>query len=348
MRTSSSTSFKNLLKKQKTVLVAEIGQAHEGSLNIAHAMIDACAKSKVDVIKFQAHLAEAESTYDEPFRIKFSHKDKNRFEYWKRMEFTLSEWKGLFNHAKKKGLYFMVSVFSVEAFKMINKLDVCAWKVSSGEIDNTSLIDLMVKTKKTIILSTGMSNNREIKKTISFLKNKRAHFVILQCSTMYPTPLKYVGMNIVGEIKSKYNCLTGLSDHTGSIYPMIYGISAKFNLMEFHVTFHKKMFGPDTSSSITFEEVREITKFRENFEILNKYKINKDTIYNKLKLTKKIFGKSLSFKKSKKKNHIIKSDDLTIKKPGNGIPLTKKKLVIGKKLRRNVSSNKLLKFQDFY
>lgn len=348
MRTISSISFKNLLKKEKTVLVAEIGQAHEGSLNIAHAMIDACADAKVDVVKFQAHVAEAESTLDEPFRVKFSHKDKNRFEYWKRMEFTPSEWKSLFNHAKKKGLYFMVSVFSEEAFRMISKLDVCAWKVSSGEINNLNLIDLMIKTKKTIIISTGMSNNSEIKKTIRYLKSKRAHFIILQCSTMYPTPLEYVGMNVVEEIKDKYKCLVGLSDHSGSIYPMLYGISAKFNLMEFHVAFHKKMFGPDTSSSITFEKVREITKFRENFELLNKYKINKDKIYDKLKSTKKIFGKSLSLKQSKMKNYIIKSDDLTQKKPGNGIPFSKKRYVIGKKLRRNVSSKRLLKFQDFY
>lgn len=348
MRSISSIRFKNLLKKEKTVLVAEIGQAHEGSLNIAHEMIDACAEAKVDVVKFQAHIAEAESTLDEPFRVKFSHKDKNRFEYWKRMEFSLSEWRTLFNHAKKRGLYFMVSVFSEEAFRMISKLDVCAWKVSSGEINNFNLLELMIKTKKTIIVSTGMSNNDEIKKIINFLKKKGAHFVILQCSTMYPTPLKYVGMNVVEEIKNKYKCLVGLSDHTGSVYPMIYGISAKFNLMEFHVTFHKKMFGPDTSSSITFEKAREISKFRENFEILNNYKICKDKIYNKLKFTKKIFGKSLCLKKSKVKNYVIKNDDLTTKKPGTGIPLSKKKFVIGKKLRKNVSSNRLLKLQDIY
>lgn len=348
MISSSSKTFKKLLKKDKTVLVAEIGQAHEGSLNMAHAMIDACADAKVDVIKFQAHFANAESTFDEPFRIKFSHKDKNRFDYWKRMEFSFEEWKGLYKHAKKKKLYFMVSVFSEKAFDMINKLDVCAWKVSSGEINNTALIDKMVKTKKTIIVSTGMSNNAEINKTVAYLKNKKSNFVILQCSTMYPTPLKYVGLNIVEEIKNRHKCLVGLSDHSGSIYPLIFGLSNKYNILEFHVTFHKKMFGPDTSSSISFEKVKLLTKFRENFEILSKNKIDKDKIFNKFKLTKKMFGKSLCLIKSRKKNYIIKSNDLTIKKPGSGIPFNKKNLIVGKKLKRDVSSDRLLKLRDFY
>jgi N,N'-diacetyllegionaminate synthase len=345
---NNSTKFKKLLKKEKTVLVAEIGQAHDGSLNIAHAMIDACANAKVDVVKFQAHVAEAESTLDEPFRIKFSYKDRSRFDYWKRMEFSFEEWKSLFNHAKKRGLYFMVSVFSEKAFEMINKLDVCAWKVSSGEISNVNLINRMIKTKKTIIISTGMSDNAEIKNTINFLKNKKAHFVILQCSTMYPTPLKYVGMNIVEEIKNKYKCLVGLSDHTGSVYPLVYGLSKKFALLEFHVTFHENMFGPDNSSSITFEELKDIVDFRKNFEILSNYRVDKNKIFNKFKLTKKIFGKSLSLKTSRNKNYIIKDTDLVSKKPGNGISPSQRNKIIGKKLKKNLSNNKLLRFDDFY
>ena len=287
-------------------------------------MIDACADAKVDVVKFQAHLAEAESTLDEPFRINFSYKDKKRFDYWKRMEFSYKEWESLYNHAKRKNLLFMVSVFSERAFDLIDKLDVCAWKVSSGEINNTTLINKMVKTKKAIIVSTGMSKNTEIKKTINYLKNKKSDFVILQCSTMYPTPLKYVGLNIVEEIKKKYNCLVGLSDHSGSIYPLVYGLSNNYSVLEFHVTFHKKMFGPDNSSSISFEKVKELSKFRENFETLTKNKIDKDKIFKKFKLTKKMFGKSLSLIKSRKKNYLIKSDDLTMKKPGTGLPLSKK------------------------
>ena len=107
------------------------------------------------------------------------------------MEFSLSEWRSLFNYAKKRGLYFMVSVFSEEAFRMISKLDVCAWKVSSGEINNFNLLELMIKTKKTIIVSTGMSNNAEIKKIISFLKKKE--LILLFCNVPLCIPPQVCG-----------------------------------------------------------------------------------------------------------------------------------------------------------
>ena len=107
--------------KNKTIVVAEIGQAHEGSVNIAHSYIDACADAGADIIKFQTHYALEESTLDEPFRVKFSYNDKTRFDYWKRMEFSPKEWKSLSNHAKRRGILFMSSVFSEKAFNVIIK-----------------------------------------------------------------------------------------------------------------------------------------------------------------------------------------------------------------------------------
>ena len=305
MISKSNSSFKKLLK-ERTILVAEIGQAHEGSLNIAHSMIDACADAKVDVVKFQSHYAKYESTLEEPFRVNFSFKDKKRYDYWKRMEFTSEEWQGLFNHARKRGLLFMSSVFSNKAFRIINKLDVCAWKIASGEIENMGLLDEMIKTKKTIIVSTGMSNNADIKNINKYLLKKKANFIILQCTSMYPTKIENIGFNVIDEIKQKYNCKVGLSDHSGSIYPLVYGLSKELNLLEFHVTYHEKMFGPDNSSSINFEKLEQLTKFRDAFDKLKKNKIDKDKMYKKLKKTKKIFGKSLCLIEPQKKIILLK------------------------------------------
>lgn len=345
MISKSNSSFKKLLS-YKTILVAEIGQAHEGSLNIAHSMIDACADANVDVVKFQTHFAEYESTFEEPFRVKFSYKDKKRFDYWKRMEFTSQEWKGLFNHARKRGLLFMSSVFSKKAFNLINKLDVCAWKIASGEIENLELLDEMIKTKKTIIVSTGMSNMLDIKKINNYLKNKKANFIILQCTSMYPTKIEDVGFNIIDEIKKQFKCKVGLSDHSGSIYPLVYGLSKDLNLLEFHVTFHKKMFGPDNNSSINFEKLDQLSKFRDAFDILKTSKINKNKMSKKLKKTKTIFGKSLCLNEPKRKNHIIKKSDLILKKPGGGIPHKDISKVLGKKLKKDVSNLNILKLSD--
>ena len=106
---------------------------------------------------------------------------------------------------------------------------------------------------------------------------------------MYPTKFENIGFNIIDEIKKKYKCKVGLSDHSGSIYPLVYGLSKELNLLEFHVTFHEKMFGPDNSSSINFEKLKQLTKFRDAFDVLKKNKINKDKMSKKLKKTKKNF-----------------------------------------------------------
>ena len=342
----NSNKFKKIISK-KTLLVAEIGQAHEGSINIAHSFIDLCADKGIDAIKFQTHLADKESTYDEPFRIKFSYNDKTRYDYWKRMEFSNLEWKSLYEHCQKRNILFMSSVFSEEAFDLINKFDVCAWKLASGEIYSGELIDKMIRTRKPIIVSSGVAKFSELNKIVSYLKQKKAFFILLQCTSSYPVKPENVGLNVLHEYKDKFKCLVGLSDHTGTIYPSIYTVSHGFSLVEFHVAFHKKMFGPDSSSSLDPSQIDELQRIVQNINCLRNNPINKDKVSAKINRFKRIFGKSVALKKSLKKGYIIKKSDLTMKKPGNGISHMNIKNVIGKKLKRDVSHQYLLRVKDF-
>ena len=119
---------------QACYIVAEMAQAHDGSLGTAHAYIDAIAKAGADAIKFQTHIAAAESTPSEPWRVKFSPQDATRYDYWKRMEFTEKQWHGLKKHADERGLKFLSSPFSVEAVELLTRVGVAAWKVASGEV----------------------------------------------------------------------------------------------------------------------------------------------------------------------------------------------------------------------
>ena len=118
------------------LLVAEVGLAHDGNCNVAHAFIDAVARTGATVIKFQTHIAEAESTAREPFRAKFSHLDNTRLDYWRRTGFTEEQWRGLKQHAEEAGLVFMSSPFSIEAVDLLERIGVEAWKVGSGETNN--------------------------------------------------------------------------------------------------------------------------------------------------------------------------------------------------------------------
>ena len=123
------------------LIIAEVAQAHDGSLGTAHAFIDAIAGAGADAVKFQTHIAAAESTPDEPWRVKFSPQDATRFDYWKRMEFTEEQWKGLKQHADECELIFLSSPFSFEAVDLLDRVGVAAWKVPSGETANAPMLD---------------------------------------------------------------------------------------------------------------------------------------------------------------------------------------------------------------
>ena len=135
---------------KRVFIIAEIGQAHEGSLGILHSYIDALEDTGVDAIKFQTHIAEAESSEYEPFRVKFSYEDATRYEYWKRMEFTLEQWKGIKKHCDEVGLEFISSPFSNMAVDWLEELGVQKYKIGSGEVNNYLMLEKIAKTGKDI------------------------------------------------------------------------------------------------------------------------------------------------------------------------------------------------------
>src|SRR5262245_60624614 len=132
----SPLSTEHACARNSCWIVAEVAQAHDGSLGMAHAYIDAIGNAGADAVKFQTHIAAAESTPNEPWRVKFSPQDATRYDYWKRMEFTEEQWHGLKKHAVECGLEFLSSPFSVEAVDLLTRVGVAAWKVASGEINN--------------------------------------------------------------------------------------------------------------------------------------------------------------------------------------------------------------------
>ena len=146
----------------RCLIIGEIAQTHDGSLGTAHAYIDAVANAGADAIKFQTHIAAAESTPGEPWRVKFSRQDATRFEYWRRMEFSQEQWHGLAAHARERGLLFLSSAFSPEAVDLLERVGVPGWKVGAGEVSNLPLLEKMARTGKPVILSSGMSDWAEL------------------------------------------------------------------------------------------------------------------------------------------------------------------------------------------
>lgn len=337
----------NIFNKKKHLIIAEVSQSHDGSINFAHSFIDAAANAGANVIKFQSHFADEESTLDEKFRKKISFKKENRFEYWKRMEFSSEEWLNLYKHAKKKNLLFCCSVFSEYAAELINKIGIDIWKIASGESMDLNLIKHICKiSSKPILVSTGMSFDQEIDKIYNFLKKKNNKFVLMHCTSEYPNKIENLGLNIIDDFKKKYKCDIGYSDHSGNINTSLLAFAKDVKLVEVHVTFDKEMYGPDVSSSLTFQELKFLSEFVKFKYISDRNKIKKDSITKKLSKMRSLFSKSLALKKDKKKNTLISNSNLTLKKPGNGIQEKDKYKIIGKILKRDLNKNRLIKWSD--
>ena len=320
---------------KKPYLIAEIAQAHDGSLGILHSYIDAVATTGVQAIKFQMHIAEAESSIHEPFRVKFSYEDATRYEYWKRMEFTLEQWKEIKLHCDKVGLDFICSPFSNLAVDWLEEVGVQSYKIGSGEVNNLLLLEKVVRTGKPIIISSGMSSFKELDQTVTFLKSKNAMFSILQCTTAYPTKPEEYGLNIINELKNRYDVPIGFSDHSAKIATGIAAVSLGAEILEFHVTFNRSLFGPDAKASLTIEETKQLVESVNDIYIAQNNPIDKDSSDN-FKELKSIFEKSLALNKNLAKGHVITFDDLESKKPkGYGISATDFEKIIGRKLNKN-------------
>jgi N,N'-diacetyllegionaminate synthase len=327
-------------------IIAEIGQAHEGSLGMAHAYIDAVAKTGCSAIKFQTHIAEAESSIHEPFRVKFSKQDATRFEYWKRMEFTLEQWKGLKVHCDKVGIEFLSSPFSNAAVDLLEKVGVKRYKVGSGEVNNFVLLEKIARTGKPMIISSGMSSFEELDKTVAFLKSRKVEFSILQCTTSYPTIPEQFGLNMINEFKERYGVKVGFSDHSASIEACIAATTLGAEILEFHVVFNKEMFGPDVKSSLTMSQTKALVKAAHNIKrALENPTDKKDN--KEFKDLKNIFEKSLAVNKLLKRGHIICFEDLETKKPkGSGILPSDYNNIIGKQLNKGLQQWDFLNYDD--
>jgi len=329
-----------------TFIIAEIGQAHEGSLGILHSYIDSLAESGVDAIKFQTHIAYAESSQDETFRVKFSYEDQTRYDYWKRMEFTEEQWRGIKEHCDKVGVEFISSPFSIAAVELLERLGVATYKIGSGEVTNYLMLDRIARTGKRVILSSGMSSYAELSAAYARFKDSGCKVDVLQCTTKYPTTFADVGLNVLGELKERFSGAdVGLSDHSGSIYPSLAAVSAGAKILETHVVFDRRMFGPDATSSLLIDEFLELVKGVRAFETMLSTKIEKGS--EDFSSLKTLFGKTLAISKDVKAGDIVKFEHLESKKPGNkGIPAKDYESVLGMRFTRDIKAWSFLSDED--
>lgn len=319
-------------KKSITYVIAEIAQAHDGSVGILHSLVEAAASTGVDAVKFQVHISEAESSPLEPFRVKFSYVDATRYEYWKRMELSLLEWEKIKKHCDDLGVEFLATPFSNAAVDLLEHLGVKRYKVGSGDAANPLLLEKIARTGKEMILSTGLTTLAEIDSSVALLRRWGVEHAILQCTSSYPTPAEEVNLGRLHFLRERYGCPVGLSDHSGTIYPGIGAVALGASVVEAHITFDQRMFGPDARASLAIDDFTQMVR---GVRYLEKARSVGSSLYldTAKQQLRSMFGKAIAINRDLPAGHVIAFDDLEGKKPaGSGISVAEVGNVIGRTL----------------
>jgi N,N'-diacetyllegionaminate synthase len=330
----------------RCLIIGEVALTHDGSLGLAHAFVDAIANAGADAVKFQTHIAAAESTPSEPFRVKFSRQDKTRYEYWKRMEFSEEGWRGLAEHTRERGLLFLSSPFSIHAVEMLERIGMPLWKIASGETSNDVLLDRILDTGAPVLLSTGMSPVEEIDRAVGRVRARKADVGVFQCTTAYPCPAEKVGLNMLPFYRERYGCWVGLSDHSATVYPGLAGAATGMDMLEVHVTLSREMFGPDVVASITTAELRQLVDGVRFIEGMRTHPIDKNASAQETAPLRKLFTRSLVASIDLPAGTVISREHVAIKKPGTGLAPDRLEEVIGRRLARPVTADQVLAVED--
>ena len=331
-------------------IIIEVGNSHEGSLGIATSMVGMIKSVGGKIAKFQYHIAEEESSLDEPFRIRFSSQDSNRTDYWRRVTFTENEWKILANHCREQQIEFLCTPFSVKAAKFLAEQDlVQRFKIGSGDALHFPLIDYVISTNLPIIVSTGLVNEDQIEILVRRLEkaNYLEKTTLMHCVSEYPTKLNRVALGQIENLK-KYGCKVGFSDHSGNLSAALFASALGIELLEFHITPNKLFFGPDTSSSLDLPSAELLIKTLVDFETLRDINISKNELFESSRTTAEIFGRSIYWAESLPSGSKIRLSNLAFLKPASsGIPAMNYEELIGKVTTCNVHKGAQIAHEDF-
>jgi N,N'-diacetyllegionaminate synthase len=313
-------------------LIAEIGSVHDGSFGNAVKLIEASAACGAHAVKFQTHIAAAETLRDAPNPPYF--KGEPRFEYFTRTGFSLPQWKELAGICRRTGVEFLSSPFSLEAVDLLEEVGVGSYKIPSGEVTNIPLLKKIAATNKPVLLSSGMSDWAELDAAVAALRDG-GPITVLQCSSAYPCPPEQVGLNVMVQMRERYGLDAGFSDHTLGVAAAIAAAALGATVIEKHFTFSRAMYGSDAANGTEPGEFKQLAEALAAVSVIRARNVDKDDTSSYREM-KRIFEKSVVAARDLPAGHVLIETDLAYKKPGNGIPASRYQELLGRKLTRAV------------
>lgn len=323
-------------------LIAEIGSVHDGSFGNALKLIEAAAGAGATTVKFQTHIAEAETTRDAPMPPYF--KGEPRFDYFRRTGFSLERWRALKAKAAEVGVGFLSSPFSSEAVDLLAAIGVDAYKIPSGEVTNIPMLERVAATGRPALLSSGMSNWAELDAAMAALRGG-GPVTIMQCSSIYPCPPERVGLNVIAEMRARYGVPVGYSDHTLGPAAAMAAVALGATVVEKHFTFSRLMYGSDAANSMEPAEFAALARHLNEIARMLASPVDKDDL-SPYRDMKRVFEKSVVAARALPDGHVLGEADLAFKKPGDGIPAARWRELVGRRLVRAVPDDHLLAWGD--
>ncbi|MCA3266332.1 MAG: N-acetylneuraminate synthase family protein [Azospirillum sp.] len=324
-------------------LIAEIGSVHDGSFGNALKLIEAAAAAGADAVKFQTHIAAAETLRDAPMPPYF--KGEPRFEYFERTGFKPDQWRALKAACEAAGVTFLSSPFSLEAVDLLEEVGVGAYKVPSGEVSNLPLMEKIARTGKPVLLSSGMSDWTELDAAVAVLR-EGGPLCVLQCSSAYPCPPERVGLNVIGEMRARYGTAVGFSDHTLGYAAAAAAVTLGADSVEKHFTFSRAMYGSDAANSMEPAEFKVLSAMLREIRAMRAAPVDKSDT-GPYRDMKRIFEKSIVSARDLAAGTALTEADLAFKKPGDGIPAARWRDILGRRMKRAVPADRKLTFEDF-
>jgi len=330
----------------KTLIIAEAGVNHNGSLEIAKKLVDAAVDAGSDSVKFQTFKAErmiSKFAQKAEYQYRITDKNETQLEMVKRLELDINAHKELIGYCKEKGIMFLSTPFDIESIELLNELGVKTFKIPSGEITNLPYLRKIGSLKRDTILSTGMANMSEIERALDILVESgtsKDNITVLHCNTEYPTPFEDVNLLAMNTIKETFKVNVGYSDHTIGIEVPIAAVVLGASVIEKHFTLNKGMEGPDHKASLEPDELKCMVTAIRNIEKVLGDGIKRPSP-SELK-NKTVARKSIVATIDIKEGSMFKENNITAKRPGTGISPMKWDDVIGKKAKRNFVQDELI------
>jgi len=334
------------LRFKKVFIIAEAGVNHNGSIDIAKKLIDVASEAGADAVKFQTFRAEnlvTKKAKKANYQVETTDSNESQFNMLKKFELDLEKHKQLISHCNQKQIIFLSSPFDIESTKLLYSLGLKTFKIPSGEITNLPYLRHIGKLNKNIIISTGMANLNEIKNALEVLINsgtKKDNITVLHANTEYPTPMEDVNLKAMITIGNTFKVRYGYSDHTSGIEVDIAAVAIGATCIEKHFTLDCNMEGPDHKASLEPDALKAMVKAIRNIEIALGDGIKKPS---KSELPNiKIVRKSIVAKTPIKKGDILDRNNLSVKRPGDGINPMKWDEVIGTISKKNYNEDDLI------